>query len=180
MKSKKLAAGLIGLCVGAAPVMMTACGSSEAPKAETVYYSDMAGAETGGSQQGVGAAETENPQPDSVQPADHDGQQEETELEGIVERIGENSVVVNKIYVLSTTTAVSYVGSEEDLVTVHFSEETRFEVWTVKNSGINGEADTDKREGTALDIKEQSSLNMTGRYEGEDFYAETVIIYDFV
>ena len=70
--------------------------------------------------------------------------------------------------------------NDEEFITVYFSEETNYEVWTVKNSGVNGDSDIDKREGTFSDLKEQLSVNMTGFYEGDDFYAKQVIIYNFV
>ena len=69
---------------------------------------------------------------------------------------------------------------EKNSSNIQTNEESTNEVWTVKNSRVNGDSDIDKREGTFSDIKEQLSVNMTGFYEGDDFYAKQVIIYNFV
>ena len=106
--------------------------------------------------------------------------QEDMELDGSVESIGDNSIVINKTFNLSETTAVTNVGDEKVLITAYFSEETTYEVWTVKNGGVNGDSDTEKRQGAFTDIKEQSSVNMSGSYEGNDFHAKHVVIYQFV
>ncbi|MBD5520768.1 MAG: hypothetical protein HDR03_06015 [Lachnospiraceae bacterium] len=105
---------------------------------------------------------------------------EDSILDGSIISIENNSIIINKTFNLSSTTAVAYGGDDAVFVTVYFSENTNYEVWTVKNSGVNGDSDIDKREGTFSDIKEQLSVNMTGFYEGDDFYAKQVIIYNFV
>ena len=105
---------------------------------------------------------------------------EDSILDGSIVSIENNGITINKTYNLSSTTAFEYVGNDEEFVTVYFSEETNYEVWTVKNSGVNGDSDIDKREGTFSDLKEKLSVNMTGFYEGDDFYAKQVIIYNFV
>lgn len=124
----------------------------------------------------------ENPaqlQPDTPQ-KDNTQLQSDSELDGTIESIGDNSVVINKTFYPSENEAVSYAASSETLITVYFSEETSFEVWNIKNSGINGDSDIDKQKGSFSDIKDQSSLNMTGHYEGEDFFASQVIIYHYI
>lgn len=104
-----------------------------------------------------------------------------TELDGSVKNIGNNNVVINKVFHLSATTAVSYEGIDEQvLITVYFSDDTEMEVWRVRNGGVNGDADIVKGSGTFSDIKENSSIRMTGSYVGSDFYAKTVIIYEFL
>ncbi|MCM1388318.1 MAG: hypothetical protein NC231_13400 [Bacillus sp. (in: Bacteria)] len=121
-------------------------------------------------------------QSDATPPQQTDTMQSQLdcELDGSIESIGENSVVINQTFHPSENESVSYIGSAETLVTVYFSEETEFEVWTVKNGGVNGDADIEKQQGTFSDLKLDVGLNMTGWYEGNDFYAEKVIIYNFV
>ena len=107
--------------------------------------------------------------------------QSDAELDGNIESIADNSVVINKVFHPSANTAVSYTDdSEKVLVTVYFSEETEFEVWTVKNSGVNGDSDIEKQQSTFSDLKQDTHINMTGSYEGNDFYAKHVIIYNYV
>lgn len=106
---------------------------------------------------------------------------EET-ISGEVKSIGDNSIVLNQAEVVSDQEMEIMVGDSPDakLVTVRFSENTEFVVSTVKNSGINGDSDVESREGSFSDIKEQSSLELTGSYEGEDFVASRVILYIFL
>lgn len=114
-----------------------------------------------------------------------DNTQYETELEGTVKSIGEGSMVVSKIFTYTEDgkdIAVSYVGDGPDdaLITVYFAENTEFIVRTVKNGGVNGDSDVEDRAGSVSDILEGNSVLMTGSYEGEDFRAEQVVIYNFV
>lgn len=110
--------------------------------------------------------------------------QANSELDGTIESIDENSVVINKTFLLSEDTAVSYAvsygDSEKVLVNVYFSEETEFEVWTVKNGGVNGDADVEKRQGAFSDLGQGANINMTGYYDENDFHAKHVILYNFV
>ncbi|MBD5545020.1 MAG: hypothetical protein HDR01_12495 [Lachnospiraceae bacterium] len=125
--------------------------------------------------------ETDNNQSDSSQSQSESEQlQSASELDGSIESIGDNRVVINKTFHPSADTAVSYEDSDKVLVTVYFSEETEFEVWTVKNGGANGDADTEKRQGAFSDLKQDVNINITGNYEGDDFHAKHVIIYNFV
>ncbi len=104
-----------------------------------------------------------------------------SELDGTVESIGNNSIVINKTFYPSPNEAVSYGEDDKKvLVTVYFSDDTTFEVRNVRNSGVNGDSDVETQAGTFSDIKEQSSINMTGSYEGSDFYATQVIIYHYI
>lgn len=111
---------------------------------------------------------------------DNNNTQSDSELDGSIESIGDNSVVINKTFYPSANTAVSYGDSEKVLVAVYFSEETEFEVWTVKNGGVNGDDDAEKRQGAFSDLKQDANINMTGNYNGNDFHAKKVIIYNFV
>ncbi|MDE7206987.1 MAG: hypothetical protein K2N90_07510 [Lachnospiraceae bacterium] len=190
MKNKRIA---VYLCI-ATLLAATGCSSSET---DTVAFDD-AGKNTStnaaDTQEDIGYQENdntdrtdatgtqENNNDDYVNAANEqeDSQsQADTELDGSVESIGDNSIVINKIFT-SETTAVSYAGDEKVLITAYFSEETTYEIRTVKNSGVNGDADVTKEQGAFSDIKEQSSVNMTGSYEGDDFHAKHVIIYRFV
>ncbi len=116
-------------------------------------------------------------QPDTgTSQADDAQQQSDSELDGNIESIGDNSVTISKTLHPSENLAVS----SNELVTVYFSEETEYEIRTVKNGGVNGDADVEKRQGAFSDLNLGASINMTGSYDGSDFYAEYVIIYNFV
>lgn len=111
--------------------------------------------------------------------------QAQAELEGDVRSIGEDSMVVSKIFTYTEDgedIAVSYAEESPDaiLITIYFSENAEFIVRTVKNGGVNGDADVENRAGTFSDIQEGKTVRMTGGYEGEDFRAEQVIIYQFI
>lgn len=120
------------------------------------------------SQPNAGPSQTDNAQPQS-----------DLQLDGTIESIGNSSVTINKTFYPSANEAVSY-GVDKVLVTAYFSEETEFEIWTVKNGGVNGDADTEKQTGAFSDLKLAASIKMTGSYDGDDFYATHVIIYNFV
>lgn len=116
----------------------------------------------------------------SEEPVD---KQADISLDGIVVSVGDNSVVVSEMVMESTEdTEVASVTevSEGESVTAYFSENTQFEHKTVKNNGVNGDEDVETREGSLADISEGTVLNMTGSYQGDDFYAERVVIYKFV
>ena len=189
MKNKRIAAYLCTVLL----LTATGCGSSEAdtnnPAVDTINFNNEINIEENTVLQSDNIqpqlyhaqlpsndmqlqAENEQLQPDNVQ--------SDFELEGSIESIGNNSVVINKTFNLSENMAVSYGDSEKVLITVYFTEETKYEVWTVKNSGVNGDSDIEKRQGAFSDLKEQTSINLTGSYEGNDFHAQQVIIYQFV
>ena len=170
MKNKRIAAYLCMVLL----LTATSCGSSEAdsnnPTVDTINFNDE-----------INKEENTVLQSDNIQQqAEHAQAQLDSELEGSIESIGNNSVVINKTFNLSENMAVSYGDSEKVLITVYFSEETEYEVWTVKNGGINGDSDIEKQQGTFSDLKEQVSIKLTGSYEGNDFHAKRVIIYQFV
>ena len=113
----------------------------------------------------------------------------DTELDGIVKSVGENSMVVNRIHNYveqnggTAAVAIAVEGTEDselELITVYFSENTRFIVRTVKNGGVNGDADAEDEDGSISSIQENNNVKMTGSYEGADFHAESVVIYHFV
>lgn len=197
MRNKKIAAYI---CVGL--LLMTAgCGNSDSDtyvsKADTINFNDEdieknssniqideeSANNRQSSEENNNLQDDNNNQPNSSNNENENNYQsanEDSILDGNIVSIESNSVIINKTFNLSSTTAVAYGGNDAVFVTVYFSEETNYEVWTVKNSGVNGDSDIDKREGTFSDLKEQLSVKLTGRYEGEDFYADQVIIYNFV
>lgn len=173
MKYKRIA-----VCICAATLLtLTGCGDSET---DTVSFGDV------GQDVSVNVADTQengnaaNENADSSQTNQaQEDRKEAAEWEGVVESIGENSIVAAKIAVESSEIAV-YAADSDEKVTVYFSAETTYEVKTVKNGGVNGSADTDLQQGSFSDIKEQSTINLTGSYQGDDFYATHVVIYRFV
>lgn len=182
MKNKRIAAFL---CI-AFVLTATSCSSSEANSNQTVggtvdtidfnneidKEDDSIPSQTDNAQSQQNSTQS---QPDNEQP------QSDTELEGSIESIDDNSVVINQIVTgEEDNVAIAYGGSDKILITVYFSEETEFEVRTVKNSGVNGDADVEKRQGAFSDLKKDAIIHMTGSYEGEDFHAKQVIIYNFV
>lgn len=114
-----------------------------------------------------------------------DSEQDENELEGDVRSVGEGSMVVSKIFNYAedgNQIAVSYAedGPDAVLISVYFSEDTEYIVRTVKNGGVNGDSDVEDRAGALTDIREGNTVLMNGSYEGEDFHAVQVIIYNFI
>ncbi|MDE7268101.1 MAG: hypothetical protein K2N89_11610 [Lachnospiraceae bacterium] len=198
MKNKRIAAYLCTALL----LTITSCGSSEAnsnnPAADTINFNDEINKEENTVLQSDNIqsqadhaqlplndtqpqAQNEQLHPDIIPPqADNTQAQSDSELEGSIESIGNNSVVINKTFNLSENMAVSYGDSEKVLITVYFSEETEYEVWTVRNGGVNGDSDIEKRQGAFSDLKEQTSIKLTGGYEGNDFHAKQVVIYQFV
>lgn len=96
-----------------------------------------------------------------------------TELYGDVVSIGEESVVVSKIYIESSAFGkgdvmiVGMGGDNQELINVYFEENASFTYMTIRNGG----KDVETREGSFSDITEGLILEMTGRYKGEDFWA---------
>ena len=131
--------------------------------------------------QGAQLSTDEQQQNSNPSQVDNTQSQSDSELDGSIESIADNSMIINKTFHPSANVSVTYEdASEKVLVTVYFTEETEFEVWTVKNGGVNGEADTEKRQGAFSDLKQDASVDMIGSYDGNDFYAEHIIIYSFI
>ena len=184
MKNKRIAAYLCTALL----LTATSCGSSEVdfnePAADTINFNDENNKEENTvlqSDNNQPQADNEQLQPDSIPTqADNPQKQSDSEIDGSIESIGNNSVVINKTFYPSENEAVSYGDSDKVLITVYFSEETEYEIWTVKNSGVNGDSDVEKQQGAFSDLKEQTSIKLTGSYEGNDFHAQHVIIYQYV
>ena len=176
MKNKRVTTSL---CAGLLLVAAVGCGKSdeyfELPKVEVIEVDNQYenSVEDGGSQQSDD--EDLKQQPDSEQV------QSDFELDGDIESIGDNSVVINEVFHPSDNISVSYENAEEKtLITVYFSGETNFEVWTIENGGVNGDSDTEKRQGAFSDLKQDTYISMTGSYSGNDFYAKQVIIHYYI
>lgn len=103
-------------------------------------------------------------------------------LMGTIKSIEENSVVISRAFEEAPDELVQPAdGSlEEVLLTVSVSETTVYEITTVKNGGVNGDADVERSEGSFSDMKEGANADFFGSFEGDGFRADKVIIYRFV
>jgi len=114
--------------------------------------------------------------------------QSDTELEGNVKSIGEDSFVVSQIFTMPSEDseeaeimiAPAEGSADEVLITVHVSENTLYQIHTVKNGGVNGDADVEKTDAGFTDIREKNSITALGYYKDNDFWADNIIIYRFV
>ncbi|MCM1136653.1 MAG: hypothetical protein NC400_13905 [Clostridium sp.] len=106
-------------------------------------------------------------------------------LEGSVTSINEkdNFVIINKIFTEElengASEAVMLTGSDaEELITVYFTENTKFRIKTVVNAG----EEVTEKEGTFSDIKMESTLEFKGKMDskGEEFLADEAVIYEFI
>ena len=172
MRNKRVTANF---CAGLLLVMIVGCGKSEThldvPNVEVIEVDNVTDTN----------AEENMGQSNREESTNNAQMQSDIELDGDIESIGDNSVVINEVFHPSDNVSVSYENVEEKvLITAYFSEETKFEVWTVKNGGVNGDADTEKRQGTFSDLKQDTYISMTGSYSGNDFYAKQVIIYYYI
>lgn len=169
--------------------MTVGCGNSNVDSDATTVNSIDFYEENGGNQENnnenlVQQSNSIQSQSDDVQlqsdsntsQADDAKPQADSKLDGSIESIGDNGVTISKILHPSENLAVS----SNELVTVYFSEETEFEVWTVQNGGVNGDADTEKQQGAFSDLNLGANIRMTGSYDGSVFNANYVIIYNFV
>ncbi len=106
---------------------------------------------------------------------------------GNVKSIGDQDIVIRRSFEESSNgtdmdnlVAPAEGSADEELLTVSVLETTRYEVHTVKNGGVNGDADVETREGSLADLKEKAVVNIWGSFEGENFLAQQVIIFYFV
>lgn len=99
---------------------------------------------------------------------------------GNIKSIGDNSVVISRAFEEASNILVSPAGDNEVLVTVFVSDATTYEVHTVKNGGVNGDADVEREEGSFSDCKENVQIDVFGSWDGDDFNAVSIIIYHFV
>ena len=107
---------------------------------------------------------------------------ESAELCVDVESIGDNSVVGNKVFIETLPDGngeimlVGVGGDNQELVNVHFEENASYVYQIIRNGG----ADVETREGSFSDIGLDMTLDMTGYYKGEDFYADKVVISNVI
>ena len=106
---------------------------------------------------------------------------------GNVKSIGDQDIVIRRSFEESSNgtdmdilVAPAEGRADEELLTVLVLETTRYEVHTVKNGGVNGDADVETREGSLADLKEKAVVNIYGNFEGENLLAQQVIIFYFV
>ena len=185
MKNRhKMAAGLVFLMC-----LAVGCSEKESEEASAVSIENI---QDTGKTVGENKAENEATPDNSAQP-EEDVKQEEEEtvykispnkegevsLSGKVRSIGQNSVVISKIFVEESEDGNGSIvflpgegDREEELVTVNVTDATEFHHWTIKNGG----GDIDMRESSFSEIEVGSGLEMSGYYEGETFIASKVII----
>ncbi len=115
------------------------------------------------------------------------GSEKSEELEGNVKSIGESNMIISKTFMedLDDGTLLAYgpaEGSEDEvLITVYFSDSTKYEIRTVVNGGVNGDSDVTVSEGSFSDLKKNKSVSLIGHYISEsEFQADAVCIYNFV
>lgn len=103
----------------------------------------------------------------------------EEHLSGRVRSMGDNSVVISKIFIEESedgNSDIVYLPGEgdqkEELVTVNFKDHTEFHYWVIKSGGGN----IDMRESSFSEIEEGSELEMYGNYDGKAFIASKVIV----
>lgn len=101
-----------------------------------------------------------------------------TTIGGIVRSVAQDSFVISRTLMDDSGDGGFYVtipeeGSpEEDLVTIHCSDTTVFELWTIQGGGAGITTD----EAAFSDIQKGGGLEAEGYFDGEDFIAGKVII----
>lgn len=131
---------------------------------------------------------SENEEVNKSEKSDNKSQATEI-LEGDIRSIGESGIVISQLFTEDSEgdeeAAIAYMpaegSSDEVLITVNFTDSTKYEIKTVANGGVNGDADVTMTKASFSDLKESSSVVLTGHYISEkEFQAELVSIYDFI
>lgn len=131
---------------------------------------------------------SENEEVNKSEKSDNKSQATEI-LEGDIRSIGESGIVISQLFTEDSEgdeeAAIAYMpaegSSDEVLITVNFTDSTKYEIKAVANGGVNGDADVTVTEASFSDLKESSSVVLTGHYISEkEFQAELVSIYDFI
>lgn len=94
---------------------------------------------------------------------------------GKVRSIAQDSFVISRVIVDENGMILVMPGEggpDEQLTTIHCTDSTVFEHWTIQSGG----AGIEKKEAAFSDVKESSGLEAEGYFEGEEFVAEKVII----
>lgn len=135
--------------------------------------------QTDDGQSDIKTAENSN-EPDA-EVADSNSQNAQ-KLIGSVKSIGENSIVISRAFEETSNILVAPGDGSPDevFVTVICSDDTEYEVRNVKNGGVNGDSDVDKKSGSFSDIAESAHVDIIGNYKEADFYAAKIIIYHFI
>ncbi len=104
------------------------------------------------------------------------------ELAGDVQSMGQDSFVICKVTEESDGVAVvAAPGTEEadDLVTVYVNQNCVYQYETVRNGGVNPE-DISSREGSFGDLQEGMSCLIKGSWRDGSFYADSIVMMEFV
>lgn len=104
------------------------------------------------------------------------------ELSGNVQSMGQDSFVICKVIEESDGVAVvAAPGNEEadDLVTVYVNQNCVYQYETVRNGGVNPE-DISSREGSFGDLQEGMSCLIKGSWRDGSFYADSIVMMEFV
>ncbi len=168
-------------------VLTAACGQVEEPVPVQLSSGNMEESyEADGGADAEDAADADNGQ----QAADSGNKSGEAagvaELEGNVHSVSQGSFVVTRTEVWSEEGADVAVAvapgyeEEEDLITVHVSQNCGWQYKTVKNGGINPE-DISSREGLADELKEGMAIHMEGSWQEDgSFLAESIVMTTFM
>lgn len=168
-------------------VLTAACGQVEEPVPVQLSSGNMEESyEADGGADAEDAADADNGQ----QAADSGNKSGEAagvaELEGNVHSVSQGSFVVTRTEVWSEEGADVAVAAapgyeeEEDLITVHVSQNCGWQYKTVKNGGINPE-DISSREGLADELKEGMAIHMEGSWQEDgSFLAESIVMTTFM
>lgn len=199
---RKLSVSILLLAIMATAWMITGCGDKGQDDAvsqteEISRTEQSSNAENDGEQEN--GTTDENDEAEQGQPEDTQEQSkgessdksadasdastnESAELCVDVESIGDNSVVGNKVFIEPLPDGngeimlVGVGGDNQELVTVYFEENASYVYQIIRNGG----EDVETREGSFSDIGLDMTLDMTGYYKGEDFYADKVVISNVI
>ncbi len=109
----------------------------------------------------------------------------EEALEGMVQKVEENSVVISRIFSgESEEDGLYYAFSpgegseEEELITVYVTDDTRYQYQTIKNGG----EDVTETEGSFTDIKKDLMVKVTGNMNEtkDEMQAKEIVIIEVV
>lgn len=94
---------------------------------------------------------------------------------GKVKSIAQDNFVISRVIVDENGMILVMPGEggpDEQLTTIHCTDSTAFEHWTIQSGG----AGIEKKEAAFSDIMEGGGLEAEGYFEGEEFVASKVII----
>lgn len=198
---RKLSISILALVIVAIAWMFTGCGDKAqddaAPQTEEIDRTEQSTSAENDEQEN--GTTDENDEAEQGQPEDTQDQSEgessdksanasdastneSAELCVDVENIGDNSVVGNKVFIETLPDGngeimlVGVGGDNQELVTVYFEENASYVYQIIRNGG----EDVETREGSFSDIRLDMTLDMTGYYKGEDFYANKVVISNVI